>query len=117
MHRKDKPQIRMHPTQESLDAGYPSCLQADSGLIMQHEFMPLQGAAKASFDGLPRNSPDIHVVFEELVVVAALSLGFIHGGVGGSNQALGIQAVIRVRAQADACRDVQRVLIRDVGRG
>ena len=47
-------------------------------LIMQQELFALEGAAQATFEGLPLYGLQIHFRLEELEIVAPVFLGVVH---------------------------------------
>ena len=66
-------------------------LQIDLRLVVQREFLPLQGAPQALLDRLPLHGADVHRRLEELIALAPVLLGLVHRGVGVLDQRLRIQ--------------------------
>ena len=95
------PQLRMIPAQQSLGAGDGAAGQINLGLVVQHKLMPFQGHAQFGFDGLPGHGLITHVAGKKLVIVAAPLFRLVHGAIGMFDQSLGIQAIGRVRADAN----------------
>src|SRR5207302_6552379 len=102
LRRRDEASIEMQPAYERLGAGNRSFLKIYLWLVMQHKLMPLQGSAQAAFQGLPLDGPDVHVLSEELIIVAPIFLGLVHGGVRTLDQGLRILTVLGVGADTNA---------------
>jgi hypothetical protein len=69
---------------------------------MQQKLLPLQGAAQPAFEGLPFDAPDVHVLTEEMVFIAPLSLGVIHRGVRILDEGIRIVTVLGVDTDPNA---------------
>src|ERR1700676_5259022 len=104
----------MHPTYESLHATDLARRKTNLGLIMQHKPATLQCIPQATFERLAVNCSKVHVFFEELIIIAALFFGLIHGAVCMLDQGICIITVFRVCTQAHACRDMQAMLVNGV---
>ena len=80
--------LRMTPADERLGADDRAGLQIHLRLVVQHELLPLEGAAQAALERLPLDGADVHVRLEELIVVAPAVLGVVHRGVRILDQCL-----------------------------
>src|SRR5882724_13561459 len=109
--RSDRPASRMRPAYQRFRAGNLACPQIDLRLIVQREFLPLQGAPQTLLDGLTLHGPDIHGRLEILIALTPIFLGLVHRGVRVLDERFRIQAVIRIDAYANACGDVKIVLV------
>jgi hypothetical protein len=78
--------------------------------------VPFHGVAQTVFEELPLECADVHVRFEELIVIAPSVLGVVHRKIRMLHQCLGVRPVIGVDDDTDAHREVQIVLIDAVGR-
>ena len=72
---------------------------------MQHELVALQGAVQALFERDAGVEAPLHLLGEELEAVAPTFLGAVHGDIGLAQQHLGVGAVVRIGADADAAGD------------
>src|ERR1700737_465820 len=82
----------MRPAYQRLGADNRSGPQIDLGLVVQSEFLPLQGAPQALLDGLPLDGADVHGRREKLIVLTAVFLGLVHRGVGVLDERIRMQA-------------------------
>ena len=111
LRRRHQPARRMGPADQRFGAGDRSGPEVDLGLIVQSELAPLQGAPQALLDRLPLDGPHVHLRLEELVALAAVLLGLVHGCVGVLDQGLDVEPVVGEDAHADAGGDVKLVLV------
>ena len=91
----------MAPAQQRLHADDATLAQLHLRLVVQLQFLALQGAAQILFHRQPLQGADMHVASVELNVVAAVFLGSIHGGIGVFQQGFHILAVPGEQADAD----------------
>ena len=100
----------MQPAYQRFGAGNRTSLKIDLRLVMQHKLLSLQGVPQAAFEGLQLDSPNVHVLLKELVIVAPIFLGVIHRDIRTLDQGLGILTVIRKGADANTHCDIEVVL-------
>ncbi len=82
---------------------------------MQSEFVSFQSLMQAIGDRQAAFGGIVQALREELIVIAPLVLGVIHRGIGGAHQRVGVFAVIRIQADADAAGEMQVMLLHDEG--
>jgi hypothetical protein len=80
-------------------------------LVVEFQFVPLQRAAQGVLQLQAAAGGGVHLLGVEAEGVAAGALGFVHGGVGVSEQRLDAVAVAREQADAEAGRAVQRTAV------
>ena len=107
--RRDSSSNGMRPAYQCFRAGNLSCSQIDLGLVVQREFLPFQGAPQALFDELPLYGSDVHGWLEKLIALPSVFLCLVHRGIRVLDECLGIQTVVWIDTQADACGDVKIV--------
>ena len=90
LRRRDRPPRGMRPAYQRFRPGNRSRPQIDLRLVVQRQFLPLQGAPQALLDGLPLDGADVHGRLEELIALAPLFLRLVHRGVGVLDQRLRI---------------------------
>jgi hypothetical protein len=95
------------PAYQRLDSGDRPGRKVDLGLVMQYKFVPLEGAAQAAFEELPLDGTHVHVLGEELVVVAPLILCVVHRRIRTPDQGVRVAAVVRIDADTDTRRNMQ----------
>ena len=109
--------IRRAPAQQGLHPHHPAAGQIQLGLVVEHQFLPLQGLVQALLQGQAFQGADVHGLGEEAVGVAAALLGMHQGRVGLFQQGVEIAAVVRGQADADAAGDAQGVAVHLEGSG
>src|ERR1700719_3012335 len=102
----------MQPPYQRFGACNVSRLKINLWLVVQHEFLALQSAAKISFDPLMFGGTRVHVIPKELVVVMTSFLGFVHRGIRFFEQFFHILPVIWIRAESDACCELQVMVVK-----
>ena len=111
-----QPALGVAPPQQRLDAVDHAGAQVDDGLVAKLELASAQGPAQGvlqveAVDGLLP-----HVDLEDLVALAALGLGPVHGGVGVADEGLGVAGAGLADGDADRDPEVQ-VLLAEAERG
>ena len=86
--RRHESEVRMPPTDERLDPDDCARLQVNLGLVVQHQFLSLQGVAQAILQRLPLESTYVQFLLEKLAVVPPVSLGVVHGKIRVLHQCL-----------------------------
>ena len=102
LRRMDQSELRMLPARERLDAQDPSGGDVDSGLVVYGKLAPGQSLAQTAFEGQVFQRGGVHGLVVELAEIASQFLGPVHRGISVSDQGLGIRAVLRIEADADA---------------
>ena len=95
----------MPPSQEGLGPADPAASDVDDRLVMQDQLFIGQRLSQPVLQRKPLKSPGVHGRRVKLVVVASFLLRSVQGDIGILDERLGVQAVIRVHADADAGRD------------
>ena len=103
--RRDLTVFGTAPAQQGFDAGDQAAAQIDLGLVVQGQFIALDGMAQGGFHLQVSQGLGIHRLVVECEGVAPGVLGAVHGGVGVLQQGVAILAILRVKADADARRD------------
>ncbi len=104
LRRRDRPELGMVPAQQSFGADQATVLDGDLRLVVQHEFVALDGMAQLISQLQVARRIKLHGLREEAEGVATLILGPIHCGVGVFGQGLHVISVIRIERDADADR-------------
>src|SRR5580704_3560680 len=97
----------MRPTDQRFGAGNRARFQIDLWLVMEREFLAFKSTAQTFLDRLALHCPDVHSWFEKLVALTSIFFCLVHRGVRVLDERLGIQAIIRIDADANTCGDVQ----------
>ncbi|MNS51495.1 hypothetical protein D3C72_841730 [compost metagenome] len=100
--RGDIANARMLPAQQGLEATNPPVGNRNLRLIHQIEIPVLDGCAHTFFQHQPRARPAVHFMIVEAILLAAGTLGLVHGNVGRPHHPVEIGATIRERGNADA---------------
>ena len=99
--------IRLLKAHQRFRTGDGSGAEMERGLVMQHQRTRIQRPAQCGLYRQARSRPRIHLGAKRLVLVAPALLGVVHGGVGMSQQHIGIVAVVGIHTDPDAQGNVQ----------
>ena len=102
---------RVLPAQQRLDPGDAAGGEVDLRLVEEPELAALDPLAQVVLERQPLERARVHGRRAELETVAPQLLGAVHGDVGAGQQRLGVAAVGRVEADADAGRDVEAMAV------
>jgi hypothetical protein len=114
--RAEQAEFRMLPAQRRLGARQPAAGQVDPRLVMQGEFIAVQGAMQAGLQDEALQLPRRHLAGIELVRVPAALLRLIEGGPRAVHQGIGVPAAERIARDADAGRDQHFMAVEFEGR-
>ena len=103
------------PAQQHFHAMQAARGDIDDGLVKQFELLQRQRRAQAAFQVEVQGRRLVHRLREELVIIAAIALGVVHGRIGMAHQGVDIAAIVRIQADADRRRDVQHVAVERKG--
>ncbi len=78
---------------------------------MEQKFVSPQRTAQIRFERLPFRKPRVHFAAEELIVIPAVLLGFVHGVVRSIYQAFRILPVAGVGTDPDTHVDIKIFII------
>ena len=92
----------MRPANQGLHADDPPRFEVDALLVMHGQRIGSDGAAQPLFDVHAFVGARRHVVRVEVVAIAPLALGGVHGHVGGAHQLLAVGTVVRKDGDAEA---------------
>ncbi len=109
--------MRIGPAQQCLGTNDSARIQVDDRLVIQHEFVVLQGAPHFVFQLHLLLSLLVHVFDEHLVPVASEALGAVHRHVGFAYQCLCIPAMLGIEGDSDAGGDVKFAPFGSYGQG
>ncbi|MNP06817.1 hypothetical protein D3C76_988170 [compost metagenome] len=115
--RGDGAIFRMLLAQQRLGTDHPAAAGVVLGLIVQDQFLPLQGMAQRLLQQKLLVGIGIHGAVEAVVAVAPSLLGVVHGGIGVEGQLVQAGAILGIDGDADAGGDVQAVMLPEVGLG
>ncbi len=105
--RRDRSHFRMRPAQQRLHPSDAAGAEVEDGLVVHGQLVMGERAAQAVLERDPLQGLGVHDGVEELVVVAALLLGLVHGGIRALDERLGVDAVLGEDADSDRCGDVE----------
>jgi hypothetical protein len=104
----------MAPADKRFHAGNLPGLKIKFRLVVQHKLVPSQSAAQIRFQQLPLCQSRVHFVAEELVVIPAALLGFVHGIVRSIHQAFGVLPVDGISAYTYTHVDIKTLAINEM---
>src|SRR5688500_14093603 len=96
------PQIGMHPPEQRFGSMNASGAEIEDGLVVNDQLIGSQRAAKAALQDEALQGARIDHLIEQLIVVASLLLGLIHGRVGVLDEGFSIASVFGIKTDADA---------------
>ena len=85
--------LRVQPAYQRFHPGDLPCLKIEYRLVVQHKLVPPQRAAQIRFQRLPFSESRVHLVAEELIVIPAVLLGFVHRVIRSIHQAFRVLPV------------------------
>ncbi len=109
MPRRDQAPLRALPAQQGFAADDAAARQVDQRLVVEQEFVALQGAAQVVVQVQPFLGVGIHAFGIEAEGIAAGGLGVVHRGIGLPQQRVEGVAVFRIDGDADRCRNFRFV--------
>ena len=89
------------PAQQHFHAMQAARGDIDDGLVKQFELLQRQRRAQAAFQVEVQGRRLVHRLREELIIIAAIALGVVHGRIGMAHQGVDIAAIVRIQADAD----------------
>ena len=92
---------RVAPAQQGFGAGKAFAVAAELRLVIEHEFVLVQGVAQVAFQFQALQGAGVHVGLVELEVVFAALFSVIHRRVGVFHQLAQLVAVLRAEGDAD----------------
>jgi hypothetical protein len=102
MQRRHQPVLRVFPADQRLHADDAAAGDVVLRLVMQAQLVALQRPPQTALQGQPLERTGVHVLRKELVVVAAVLLGVIHGRISIAQQGIDVSAVAGINGDAHA---------------
>ncbi len=111
--RRHQPALRVAPAQQRLGASQTLAVAAELRLVIEDEFVLLEGVAQVAFQFQALQGAGVHVCLIELEVVLAALLGVVHRGVGVLHQLAQFAAVLRAQGDTDTGGDEELAVFQD----
>src|SRR6185437_6261129 len=99
--------VRRTPAYQRLETDSAQCLQIEARLVLDTELVVIKGLAQGALETDALAQPGIHLRCVELVITAAAILRCVQRDIGMLEELLGIGAILRINADANARRHGQ----------